>query len=168
MVSSTTNENKNKATFVDSLRAEQLFYSYFKDVDGISIRLIDRVTIPPTSAPTTLEYYMSSVHSLNSIEGASSGKRNSTPSRNIYLAAALGIAVLWCMLTVVSLSHVRKARNKMMNESILRAKRNDDKMARHGQDGSLTHEDGDYYRHVESGKFFFWLYLRREGRCYCK
>jgi len=96
------------STFVDDLRDVRVFYTYFENIDGISVKLIEEVTAPPTMLPTTYEEFFS----RQAAENRSRGRR-------ILAATGLGIAALWCFLTLCSLSYLRNARNKMKNDKML-------------------------------------------------
>ncbi|KAL7471902.1 hypothetical protein ACHAXS_012218 [Conticribra weissflogii] len=106
------------STFVDDLRNQQAFYSYFKNIDGVTVNLIEEATLPPTVAPTTYEQFLSRQAAENGPEGRRPARRF-----NIVVATGLGIAALWCLLTLCSLSYLRNARNKMKNDKMLNSLR---------------------------------------------
>lgn len=96
------------STFVDDLRDVRVFYTYFQNIDGIAVKLIEEATVPPTLTPTAYE----DILSWQAVENGPRGRR-------VLAATGLGIAALWCFLTLCSLSYLRNARKQMKNDKML-------------------------------------------------
>lgn len=56
MASVTIQEHKH--ILINLLQEQQAFYSFFRLVDGVESRVIDKVTPPPTESPTSLAYFV--------------------------------------------------------------------------------------------------------------
>lgn len=104
----------SNSSFIDDLHAQRLFYSYFKDIDGVSSRLIDRVTAPPTMVPTTYLHLVS----INDNGVLVEDEEPSSPL-GIFAVTAICIGALWCILTVLTACYIGKARRDMTNDKLL-------------------------------------------------
>ncbi len=107
--------DSSNSTLIDDLHAQQLFYSYFKDIDGVSSRLIDRVTFPPTMGPTTYSHFVS----INEDDGVSVDYEEPSSPLGIFAVTAIGIGALWCALTILTACYIGKARRGMTNDKLL-------------------------------------------------
>lgn len=106
----------NQANLLDLFYAERLFFSYFKDIDGVSGKIIAQVTQAPTFAPTTLAQLLAANSTAVQllVEEGSGGM-------GLMVWIGLIIGGLWCCLTLCSLSYLGKARREMNNNKMLRA-----------------------------------------------
>ena len=54
---------EHEQEFLDLLHEHQAFYTFFKNIDGISAVGIEELTPPPTESPTTYAYYLGNEYS---------------------------------------------------------------------------------------------------------
>jgi len=72
MASVTIQEHKH--ILIDLLQEQQVFYSFFRLVDGVESRVIDEVTFPPTDSPTSLAYFTEQQEILLALEEEDTGE----------------------------------------------------------------------------------------------
>jgi len=119
-----------ESTLMDDLHDQKIFFSYFKDIDKIHGRLIDRVTPPPTSSPTSYAHFLSMEEEAN----------EKKPLFTMTLISAVGLCIgaLWCLLTTITVWYLIRARTDMIN---------DKKLYRLAKKGKITDVDD-----LESGE----------------
>jgi hypothetical protein len=89
--------SKHEPELILLLNEQAAFYSYFKNVDGVISRVINKLTLPPTMAPTTEAYYLANQ------AGAESVKEEETSSRAKFgVFVKLSVGGLWMCLTFFS------------------------------------------------------------------
>jgi hypothetical protein len=83
-------------------------------MDGVESRAVDAVTHTPTFVPTTLQAYLDNqeVSSGVLVEGEPEPEKGA----GLIVFIALGVAALWCCLTVCSISYLMKRRAQMREE----------------------------------------------------
>jgi len=100
---------------------DKIFYTFFKNIDEISGRIILTVTYSPSPAPTTLAQFLASVAvGAHSADGG--GEEEDKGSINIFTLIGVMIGGLWGFLTLFGLFHVVDARRRMKYEHSLRQK----------------------------------------------
>jgi len=130
--------NENQSELLSLLHTESAFYTYFKNMDGIMSRTIERVTEVPTPRPTTLDSQQVSV-AADDVEPDDEGV-------GFIIFVVLSIGVLWCFLTVVSLSYLSRRRVQMKEdrnmEDLLQQEKSDNCMGHNDDaDGKMGDEE---------------------------
>lgn len=104
--------NENQPELLSLLHTESAFYTYFKNMDGIMSRTIERVTEVPTPRPTTLEQYLAS----REVSVAADDVEPDDEGVGFIMLVVLSVGALWCVLTVVSVSYVSRRRVQMKED----------------------------------------------------
>jgi len=139
--------NENQSELLSLLHTERAFYTYFKDMDGIMARSIERVTEVPTLRPTTLEQYLDNQEV--SVAADDVEPDDDDEGVGFIIFVVLSVAALWCFLTVVSVSYLSRRRVQMKEdrnmEDMLRQekaetcmKNNDDVDGKTGDEEAVT------------------------------
>jgi len=108
--------NENQPELLSLLHTESAFYTYFKNMDGIMSRTIERVTEVPTPRPTTLEQYLASQDTSREVPVAADDVEPDDEGVGFIMLVVLSVGALWCVLTVVSVSYVSRRRVQMKED----------------------------------------------------
>ncbi|KAL7542699.1 hypothetical protein ACHAXR_012004 [Thalassiosira sp. AJA248-18] len=104
--------DENQSELLALLNEQSAFYTYFRDMDGIQSHSIDYVTDPPTLRPTTQQQYLDN----QELSMDADVTEESEEGVGMMVFVGIAIAVLWCCLTIVSISYLMKRRAEMRGE----------------------------------------------------
>jgi len=98
------------------LNEQSAFYTYFKFMDGLESKMIERVTKAPTLSPTTYEAFLANQAVSESEEGVVIEEKE-----ELGFGVLIGFVVgsIWCLLTACSVAYLYKARSEMTEEKDL-------------------------------------------------
>ncbi|EJK50247.1 hypothetical protein THAOC_30810 [Thalassiosira oceanica] len=114
---------ENESELLDLLHEQQAFYTFFRNMDQVTSRVIEGdMTLAPTVAPSTLAYMEANqaqeILNLTATEDSGIG---------FGVMVGVGVGFLWCCLTAVAVACLMKARGEIMEqrdmENLLKAQR---------------------------------------------
>lgn len=99
--------DENQEELLLLLKEMSVFYSYFKNMDSITSHSIDYVTDPPTLQPTVVQPEVTPLSAEDNV---------SADQPNIIIFVGVGVAIIWCVLTVCGLLYLTRRRAAMRRD----------------------------------------------------
>lgn len=108
-----TCENFN-SMLLQLLHDQKGFYTYYQHINAITVKRIEILTKVPTMRPTTFAEMLKVVKEEEYDD-------SEPKARNVLVVVGLGVTVVWCMLTLISLTYLRSQREAMRTSFLLKA-----------------------------------------------